>query len=245
MKSRLSILLPAFLLLFNLSSSGQEMNLIKTEIFSDLSGNFSLQYERIIDEKISASLSVTMMPKKGLPFSGMISNSVSTNEDVTMEIDDFKYSAFSLTPDFRYYFGEGYGQGFYLAPYLKYTQFRVHDFVVGYTNDLNEVNDITLSGKFSTMSGGIMCGAQWLLGDYVCLDWWIAGFHAGRSKASITGDPSIDLTEAEQTDLKEEFENIDVPMFNPELEISADKVTLSHTGPWFWLRSGLSIGIRF
>lgn len=244
MKPRLALLLPAFMLLFNLSRA-QEMNLIKTEIFSDLAGNFGLQYERIIDERLSASLSVNMMPKKGLPFSGIISNSISTNDEVEVDINDFKYSSFSVTPDFRYYFGEGYGQGFYMGPYLKYTQFNVHDFVVGYKNDYSEINDITLSGRFSTISGGVMCGAQWLLGDYICLDWWIAGFHGGRAKASITGDPSIDLTETEQSDLKEEFEKIDVPMFHPELEVSADKVTLSHTGPWFWMRGGLSIGIRF
>jgi len=245
MKSRLSLLLTALLLVSGISSYGQEMNFIKTNIFSDLAGNYGLQYERILNEKLSASLTVNMMPKKGIPFAGMINEAMTTNPDVDMDVRTFKYSSWSMTPDFRIYFGEGYGKGFYIAPYFKYSQFNVHDFVVKYTNEENKVNDITLSGKFTTTSGGIMCGAQWLLGDYVCLDWWIMGFHGGRGKATITGDPSIDLTPAEQSDFEQEFESINMPMLRTDLDVTADKVTLTNKSPWLGVRSGLSIGIRF
>lgn len=245
MKSRLSLLLTALLLVSGISSFAQEMNFIKTNIFSDLSGNYSLQYERILEERYSASLALNVMPKKGIPFAGLISDAIIMNPDIDMDIKDFKYSSWSVTPDFRFYLGEGYGKGFYIAPYLKYSQFRVHDFVVKYTNDENKVNDITLSGKFTTTSGGVLFGAQWPIGDYICLDWWILGFHGGQGKATITGDPSIDLTPAEQSDFESEFEDIDIPMLRTDLSVSADKVTLTNKSPWFGVRSGLAIGIRF
>lgn len=233
------------MLLFSISSSAQEMNLVKTNLFSDLFGNYNLQYERVLSEKFSTSLSVNIMPKKGIPFAGIIDNSITTNEAIDMNIRDFKYSSFSFTPDFRIYFGEGYGKGFYLAPYLRYSQFNVHDFVVKYTNDESEVNNITLSGKHSTVSGGLMCGVQWLVGDYICLDWWILGLHGGSARATITGDPSIDLTQAEQDDLKTEFESVEVLFFDTELDVTADKVTLTSKNVGLGFRTGFSVGVRF
>lgn len=246
MKPRLTILLTAFLLVLNFSSSAQEMNYVKTNIFSLLSGTVSLQYERILTERVSASLSLSMMPKKGIPFSGMVSDMVDvTNQDIDFDISTFKYSSWSMVPDVRFYLGEGYGKGFYIAPYYKHSQFKVHDFIVEYTNAELEVNDITLSGKFTTNAGGLMFGAQWPLGEYICLDWWILGFHGGRGKATIVGDPSIDLTTAEQDDLKAEFEAVDLPMLGIDPTVSADKVTLTSKSPWLGVRAGLSIGIRF
>lgn len=246
MKTRLTYLLPAFLLIFNMSSFSQEMNYVKTSVTSLLTGNFSLQQERILTEKVSASLSLSMMPKKGLPFANMISDAlVVTNEDIDFDITTFKYSSWSMVPDVRFYLGEGYGKGFYIAPYFKHTQFKIHDFNVEYTNPELQVNDITLSGKFRTNSGGVMFGAQWPLGDYLCLDWWILGFHGGRSKATLIGDPAWDLTTAEQDDLKAEFENVDLPMFGIESTVTADQVSLTSRSPWLSFRGGLSIGVRF
>ncbi len=246
MKARLTLLLPAFLLIFNMSAFSQEMNFIKTNLFPILTGNYSLQYERILTEKVSVSLSVSMMPKKGLPFSNLISNSISvTNEDIDFDINTFRFSSWSLLPDVRYYLGEGYGKGFYIAPYLKYSQIKVHDFNVEYTNLEQKVNDITLSGKFRTTTGGVMVGAQWLLGDYICLDWWILGLHFGRGKATFVGDPSWELSTAEQDDLKQELEMVDLPMFGIKSSVTADKVTVTSKNPWYGVRGGLSVGVRF
>lgn len=246
MKARFYFLLPAFLILFNLSSYSQEMNLVKTSITSLLTGNVSLQYERILTEKVSASLSLSMMPKKGLPFAGIISNSMGvTNEDIDFDIKDINFSSWSMVPDVRFYFGEGYGQGFYIAPYFKHSQFKIHDFNVAYTNIEQEVKDIALSGKFRTNSAGVMIGAQWLLGEYICLDWWILGVHGGRSKATFTGDPSWELTAAEQDDIKSEFDNLGLSMLKIESKVTADEVSLISKSPWLGVRGGLSIGVRF
>ncbi len=246
MKARHFFLLPAFLLVFNMSSFSQEMNLAKASLTSLLSGNISLQYERILTEKVSTSLSLSMMPKKGLPFAGLISNSMEvTNEDIDFDIKNIKFSSWSMVPDIRFYLGEGYGQGFYIGPYFKHSQFKVHDFDVQYTNIEQEVKDITLSGKFRTNSAGVMFGAQWLLGEYICLDWWILGFHGGRSKATFTGEPSWELSEAEQDDLKQELETLELSMLNFESTVSADKVSIISKSPWLGVRAGLSIGVRF
>ncbi|MGE5316674.1 MAG: DUF3575 domain-containing protein [Chloroflexota bacterium] len=246
MKSRLALLLPAILLLINTTSTAQEMNFVKTNFLSLLTLNPSLTYERILAEKVSASLTFSMMPAKGIPFRGIISNSMeSTNEDIDFDIDNFRFSAWSVTPDVRFYLGEGYGKGFYIAPYFKHSTFKIHEFNVDYTNSENEINKIALSGKFQTNAGGVMFGAQWPLGDYLCLDWWILGFHGGRSKTTIVGDPSIDLTPAEQDDIKQGFEDIDLPMFNMDSSVSADKVSVTSKSPWMSVRGGLSLGIRF
>jgi hypothetical protein len=90
-----------------------------------------------------------------------------------------------------------------------------------------------------------MFGAQWLFGDYICLDWWILGLHGGRSKATFTGDPSWELTPAEQEDIKTEFENTGLSLLRIESKVSADEVSLISKGPWLGVRAGLSIGVRF
>lgn len=245
MKTRLPLMLLASVLFFGLTSKAQEYNIIKTNLTSLLTGNYSLQYERAFTETVSASVTFSMMPKKGIPFQGLISDAVETNQDIDFDLNSFKFSSWSIVPDVRFYLGEGYGKGFYIAPYFKHSQFKIHDFNIEYTDTENNQNQITLSGNFKTNAGGVMFGSQFFLGDYVCLDWWILGFHAGRATTSIVGDPLNDLSPANQQDLKDTFADIDVPMMDFEPSVSADRVSITTKMPWVSVRAGLSIGVRF
>ncbi len=245
MKRKLPLLLLTALLVCNLSSFAQEYNLIKTNLTSLITGNYSLQYERVLTEKVSASLTFSMMPKRGLPFQGMISDAISTNDKIDFDFDSFNFNSWSIVPDVRFYLGEGYGKGFYIAPYFKHSQFKLSEFEVNYTDSENNINNIKLSGDFKTNAGGLMFGAQWLLGEHLCIDWWILGFHGGKAKASILGDPENDLSSSDQNDIRDAFDDVDIPMLKLESKVSADKVSLTGNVPWLSLRAGLSFGVRF
>ena len=101
------------------------------------------------------------------------------------------------------------------------------------------------SGDVSSHTGGFMLGAQWALGKHICLDWWILGPHFGVSSGECISLSSAPLSEGDQQDIEDELNDIDIPMFEQTVNVTADKVTMIFDGPWGGIRAGLSIGVRF
>ena len=155
---------------------------------------------------------------------------------------------FAITPEVRFYLNQkGYGRGFYIAPYYRFAKFKSEEFPIDYESGPSTTKTIKLKGDIVTNSGGLMIGAQWHLGKVVTLDWWIAGAHYGKSKGTLNGIPSPDLTSEEQQNLKEEIEalNDEIPLTKISAEVSAKNVKAIIDGPWAGVRAGLTIGIKF
>lgn len=226
---------------------GTKMNIVKLNLPALVLKNFSFQYERILNKRFSASLGIRVMPNTGLPLKNTFTNIADvTDSNATATINNLKVSNFAITPEFRYYVGKkGYGRGFYIAPYYRYASFKSDELPFEYT-DVNDVTQtIKLGGKITSNSGGLMFGAQWFLGKYVTLDWWILGAHYGANKGTFTGTTSTPLTTDEQNDIKTAIDDFDLPFGTKTSVVNANGATINFSGPWAGARGALTIGIRF
>jgi Protein of unknown function (DUF3575) len=229
------------------SPLGDQKNIVKVNVAALFLNNISFQYERVINKKMSAALGIRVMPKKGLPFKNSFVNIAgASNPDAVATINGLRVSNFAITPEFRFYVGKnGYGKGFYIAPFYRYASFKSDDLPINYTNANNQTNTLTLKGDIKANSAGIMFGAQWFLGGALTLDWWIVGANYGSSKGTFTGKSSIPLTTEEQNDLKTTIDDFTIPLVKKTSVVNANGATINISGPWAGIRGGISIGFRF
>jgi hypothetical protein len=131
----------AFLLLSGLLGSHQgygQSNAVKVNILAPVVRTFSISYERKVSETGSAQLAFF--------YTGY-------------SVSNTKFSGYGLTPEYRVYLSEaGAINGFYVAPFLRYTNFNLKDET---SND-----DATLSA----FGGGVLIGRQWVFKERVTLD---------------------------------------------------------------------------
>jgi len=225
-------------------------NYVKFNITSIALKNYSIQYERALTKTISLAFTFRDMPSTTLPFKSMILKQVGDNEDASDVIEKLKIGNMAFTPEIRFYLGKkGYGRGFYIAPFYRYAKYEASNFVKNYEyqdeNDQQVNASITLSGNVTANTVGLMFGAQWALGKFVCLDWWLLGPHYGKSKGDLTGIPSQPIPPEGQTEIRQTLEDLEIPMVKQTVEVSANRVNMKIDGPWAGIRAGISLGIRF
>jgi len=236
----------------NISATEEKtsMNFVKLNLTSLLIKNYSLQYERLLTNKISAALSFRIMPETNLPYKNQIINIADITEpDDKQTIENLLVSNYAITPELRYYPGrKNYGTGFYLSLFYRYGSFNVNNFVTDRESD-GETISVDIAADVKAHTGGIMIGSQWALGKYMCLDWWIMGPHFGISSGEVIGLSSEIMDQVDQQDVKDEIEEIlsdaDVPMLKWTTSTTSDQVKVKFDGPWAGLRFGLSFGVKF
>jgi hypothetical protein len=222
-------------------------NFIKFNITSALLKNYSFQYERVLSRGISMAVTFKIMPESGIPYADNIIKWADVTDVKTQDlINGINTGNFTLTPEIRFYTGKKkYGRGFYFALFYNYGHYTFNNALISYETDLGNDAILNTSGNVSSHSGGFMLGAQCALGRHVCLDWWILGPHIGVSSGDITGLSSIPLTTVDQNNIKDDLNDIDIPMFKQTVDVTANKATMKFDGPWAGIRAGLSVGIKF
>ena len=222
------------------------LNLIKLNLAGILLKNYSLQYERVLSKKLSVALQYRMMPEAGIPFKSAVLKAVGDDPDTKKIIDDFKMSNFAITPEVRFYLNKkGYGRGFYIAPFYRYASFTSNDLNVFYTDDNNTEQSVKMSGKLTSNTAGILIGIQKDLGEHVVLDISLFGPHYGSGKGDFSGTTSQPLTPDEQDDLRQQLEDIDIPLTDKTVNVNANGASLKLDGPWGGYRFAISLGVRF
>lgn len=221
-------------------------HLVKWNVAALLLKNYSFQYEQAIGRKTSLALGLRFMPKSSMPFSSVLKNAID-DDQTWSSIKDFKTGNFSITPEFRYYFGESVFQGFYVAPFLRYARYNADlPFNYEYQQNATTVKDkMDFNGGVDTFTGGVMIGAQWSLGKSISLDLWIAGPNYGFASGSISGKKT--LNSMEQDELRKALDDDfkDLPLVKTKYTVDGNGAKIDFDGPWAGLRSGLSIGYRF
>lgn len=228
-------------------------NLIKVNLTSPILKNYSLQYEHIINKRVSFAISGRIMPAGTLPFKNTVINNVLKDEEITdndlitQVADKVKFSNFAFTPEARFYLGrKGYGHGFYIAPYYRYATYKMHKTNISIEEEGNTTTyAIDLSGKIISHTGGFLLGAQWYLGKSLSVDVWVAGPNIGSGKGSITGVANQALNQDEQHELRRHLENIDIPFTKETIYVNANGAKMDLNGPWAGLRTGILLGLRF
>ncbi len=221
-----------------LSQSSEKMNIIKTNVTAYAFRNINLTYERVLNKRFSVSVGFGTVPKGSIPFANTYLKDT--------EISDPKVGLTNFTIEPRIYLGEGFGKGFYIAPYYRYSSVNADS--VTMTFDYESGEDKThVSGKATANSAGLMLGAQWFLGknkNWV-IDWWIIGAHYGAGNGNFRVDSSRPLTPADQKELKDYITKLDIPLVKYETATDANGATVKMDGPWAGVRAGLIFGYRF
>ncbi len=254
MHSKFSILI-VFFLLFNKNADAQRnnatndeeptLNFFKVNVTSLPLKNLSVQYEKILSRKVSVAVGVRYMPSTGIPFKNAVANFIDGDADVKDLITTTKLSNFAVTPEVRFYLGKGYGQGFYIAPYYRYVRFSSDAAPVNYTANTGVKRSVELTGNLSANTGGILFGAQWLVRKHLVLDWWILGAHFGSGNGNFTGVPNPPLTVFEQDEVRKTLEDIDIPLVDKTVSVTANRIGMKFDGPFGGLRAGILVGFRF
>jgi hypothetical protein len=251
---RTALLVGLFISFFNFSqeeivpdSTNTELgiNIVNINLAPLAIKNFSLQYERVLSKKTSIALGISFMPSRDLPFRDQFAEYVKSEDGTSFLYDNFQIGHFSITPEFRWYLGKGYGKGFYLAPYYRFAKINVQKAPLQYESDNGLLDLVDLQGDITSHSAGLLIGASFNLGKHIVLDWWIIGAHYGVSSGSALGTSIRPLSANEQESVRDFLNNIDIPIVKLESNVTANTVTMNFDGPWAGLRTGLTLGYRF
>ncbi len=224
-------------------SQDQKRNLIKVNLTSVVFRNFQLAYERTITKRIGLQVSYGFIPTGQVPL---------VDEYIKDEnINSIKMGGSNFTLEPRIYLGKGYGQGFYIAPYYRYSHFVIDNLTYNYRSEDPAVSGekipIAFTGKTNSNNVGLMIGAQWLLGrkDNWVLDVWFIGGHYGGATGTIAGKSGRPLTAYEQNQLKEDIQDLDITLFDYSVSTNSAGAIINLDSKWLGVRSGISFGYRF
>lgn len=224
----------------------RKLNYVKLNLTSLAVKNIGLQYERILTRRTSVALSGRFMPGTSLPFKSFLVDKISDGDTETEKIlNGLRMSNYAITPEVKFTLGKGYGQGFYISLFYRYSNFDITGFPVEYDSDLGHEKSIDVTGNLKAHTGGVLFGLQKNLGKFMVLDLWLLGPHAGGAKGTLIGFPDSPLTASEQQQVRESLEDIDIPLVDKTVFVDANHASLQLDGPWAGLRMGISLGVRF
>ncbi len=215
-------------------------NILKVNLPALAFKNISLQYERAVGKRTSLAATVRYMPQGKLPFKSTISN-WSDDAELDRQLSNTEVGNIAIMPEFRFYLGKkGALRGFYIGPFASFARYNA-DLLYEYDDGVTKT--IPLSGNVNTITGGLMFGAQWKLSKAISLDWWILGPNYGSSKGDLSGKQT--LSPSEQQSLRDELEDLDIPLTKFTYDVNASGATIDFKGPWAGVRAGICIGFNF
>ncbi len=195
--------------------------------------NISLNYERILSDRTSASLSAGFFIPGATP--PLLEDALAD----TPGAGDF--SGFSLIGDYRIYRKKkGAPRGFYYAPFAKFANYKyVFDTTI-------EDNFTTANSALTSFGVGIQLGTQWVIKDRFVIDWGILGLSIHRHNVTST------FTSLEDINFEEIRESLEVDIednsfIGSPIEFTSGDDFLTAKLPFLFpgLRSYLSVGMQF
>ncbi|OFY38107.1 MAG: hypothetical protein A2W91_18395 [Bacteroidetes bacterium GWF2_38_335] len=215
MKKIILTLTLTFYALINLNA---QSNKIDIGLFGLLNRNLSFSFEHTLSDYATFRMGASYMLTGELPWldasKGLLDSS-GTEGYLEIALNKLRISAYSFTPEFRFYPKGAAMTGLYIAPYLKYADYRftsVYQSDVDYfdADSLFTAEDVVfdLSGHIRKAGAGLAIGYQWLISDAVSLDFCFFGPGFVYAFASSTVDApkfpaSRDIGEFTQEELSE------------------------------------------
>ncbi len=224
----------------------EKPNIIKTNVTAYAFRNINLSYERVITKTTSLSASYSVIPSGKAPYVKLFLQGDDIGDVESMVMN---YNSFTVEP--RFYLGKrGFGQGFYLAPYYRYSRGEFSDYRYEFQtieSGVTETHYVELEGNVTGNSFGVLFGKQWFLGDSRnwVLDFNILGGHYGFSNGELIAVSSQRLSPERQRELQKELDELDVPLVTIDATANENGATAKVSGPWAGLRFGLALGYRF
>lgn len=228
-----------------------QKNLLKTNLFSLALNNYNLTYERAITKKISLSASYRTMPTNTAPLKKYIEDYVGRTD---FEINSFKLGNTAITLESRLYLGKKTLNGFYLSPYLRYSDYSF-DFPITHPQNISSSGatnnpPILLSGNIEALCAGFMMGVQSNLTKKLVFDITIVGAHFGKSTGVLAAkniSPALtgqDLVDFQQT--INDYQEVGPFKFEGKVYEDGTGAEQKASGPWLGIRTlSFSLGYRF
>lgn len=228
------------------STQVKRYNILKVNLSSIVFNNYSFQYERVLGKRWSVALGYSFRPKGALPFKSALEGMAEEEDEATNYlIDNAKIGATAITPEIRWYLGQGYGKGFYIAPYYRYSKFETQDVLVEY-EDGTGTQFLKMGGDITGSSFGLMFGAQWTIGKHFVIDWWIIGAHIGSGSGKIVGTSSAPLSPEAQAEIRDVLEDFELPLIDTKVDVNSSGARVDLDGSWGGVRAfGFNVGYRF
>ncbi|MCX6187153.1 MAG: DUF3575 domain-containing protein [Bacteroidetes bacterium] len=178
---------------------GDAENCIKLKLIPLALSTVSLQYERALNEKMSAACDVNFL-------------FYSTTTDLgSLTGGKLSYTGFGLSPEFRYYPGEEALKGFFVGPYLTYFNMGIK---AEGTDASGRTGSAELTGM-TAMGGGALLGWKWIIADVFAIE-----THVGVSYLSMTTPTTIDVKYSDGTKKTEAFPSISLTGTLPTAGVS-------------------------
>jgi hypothetical protein len=233
-----------FALLFTLAAWSQAFegkNMGKLNLSAFAFKGFNLQYERQVSPKVAVALGYSAIPLSTIAYKSYIKKQI-YNPDVN--VADYRLGTSIFTPEVRYYFGKkGVFHGFYLAPYVRISSYKIEG-PIAYSNSEGAKQNAIFKGKFNNITGGLMAGSSWQLSDKFYLDCWIAGAGFGGERGNFTA--ATQLTQGDQESLKRKLESLSLAGITIKSEVNGNGATVKTSGSMVGVRGlGINFGIRF
>ena len=177
-------------------------SVLKLNLSSLALGAYSLQYEKVLSNRISFALGVVYRPIKKVPFAKTVERFVDAADNridyislANVKKSESTAGTFGLTPELRFYLGKNKSApiGTYIAIFGRYNSYfgKAPVFVdVLYKETFARV-ELPVDTQIKTYSGGLMIGKQFRLGNRFTFDWFIIGGHYG--KVTVHGESKQDL----------------------------------------------------
>lgn len=236
----------------NVRNYDSNRNIIKTNVTAYLFKNINVTYERVINKKFSISATYSFIPSSKVSFVDTFLKSDNLGDIKNI---DMSYSSFTLEP--RIYLGKkGFGRGFYIAPYYRYSKIDLKNYRYTYKTEVIVAGNVIpaempvdITADVSAHSFGLMIGNQWVLGkkENWVIDFSILGGHYGSSSGNLSAKSvnNLGLSPQNQADLQKELNNLDIPLVKIHATANNNGADAKIDGPWAGLRFGLSVGYKF
>ena len=210
-------------------------NLVKLNLPNLSFKNITLNYERILSDRSSASLHV------GYIIPSALSATTLDALEITPKTNN-EFSGFTVTGEYRRYGKKkGAPRGLYYAPYLRYANYKY------LFDETIEGNFTNIEARLSTFGLGAQLGYQWIIKDRFVIDWGILGVAAQRYTISSTFSSKDDAVKFEEIQKELETESGSSSILGGGIEFTQGDDFLKAKLPFLFggLRSYFSVGMQF
>jgi len=237
-------------LLFTVFTSGfSQGHIVKLGIPSLSYGRANLNYEYVLNDKMSLNLRVGAQFPRNFP----ADSETFFEEDlqVSYNIESGKWTSYGFMPSFRIYMGEKNPapHGFYVSPYLSYNN-NALNFSMEYSHEGEANIPANFKVAMGTIGAGIMIGNQWVIKDRVVIDFNYLGIGYGLRNYSmkfVADDENIDYEELEEivNEVIDDSRNTGGSIKPKSVKSFDDGIKVAGIGSGLQLKCSFSVGYKF
>lgn len=219
---------------------------------SDLFFNtLNVEHEYAINSKSSILLEGGIQLSRNIP--GLIINKVTAageEKERNIRINAATYRNFSIAGSYRHYTGKQALKGFYVGPYLRYSNYKTTIDGLYDNNDFNRQDiQALIEGEVKIFSIGAEIGYQWVLNNKMTIAWNILGVGASFNNVNLNFTSNDEgVFESWQQDVQNFLDDLPQGVGN-NFDLTADNVSKTIAAkanfPFISLRGSISFGYAF